>query len=44
MEQVDALQSTQGQAGGAGGRTTYQAFEEVDRAWSRLRNLPVSSY
>ncbi|GAX73571.1 hypothetical protein CEUSTIGMA_g1022.t1 [Chlamydomonas eustigma] len=43
MERVDALQSSQGQAGGAGGRTTYQAFKEADRAWSRLRNLPVGA-
>ena len=48
MERVDAESARQaaGQreaasAGGAGGRTTYEAFLGVDRAWSQLRNMPV---
>jgi hypothetical protein len=36
---VDQL--NEGQAGGAGGRTTYQSFQAADRAWHDLRNMKV---
>ncbi len=43
LERVDALQAATGQAGGAGGRTTYSAFKATDDAWLRLRTMPVSA-
>jgi hypothetical protein len=41
FEAVDARQSAGGQAGGAGGRTTYQALLAADQAWSNIRNMQV---
>ena len=34
--------SSNRQAGGAGGSTTYQAFLAADKAWAAIRNAPVS--
>lgn len=43
FEAVDARAAAgQAQAGGAGGRTTYQALLAADQAWSNLRNMEVS--
>jgi hypothetical protein len=45
FEAVDArAASGQAQAGGAGGRTTYQALLAADQAWSNLRNMEVGSW
>lgn len=41
FEKVDKL--NEGQAGGAGGRTSYQSFQAVDKAWHDLRNMKVGS-
>lgn len=41
FEAVDARQSAGGQAGGAGGRTTYQALLAADQAWQNIRNMQV---
>jgi uncharacterized protein YecT (DUF1311 family) len=44
FEAVDARAAGgQAQAGGAGGRTTYQALLAADQAWSSLRNMEVSN-
>lgn len=40
FDRVDALAAT-AQAGGAGGRTTYQAFKAADDAWYQLRHMKV---
>lgn len=42
FEAVDARAAGgQAQAGGAGGRTTFQALLAADQAWSNLRNMEV---
>lgn len=41
FEQVDALTANSTQAGGAGGRTSYQALLAADQAWSSIRNMQV---
>ncbi len=41
FEAVDAAAG--GQAGGAGGRTTYDALLAADAAWERMRTAPVRS-
>jgi hypothetical protein len=44
FEAVDARAAgAQAQAGGAGGRTTYQALLAADQAWSNLRNMEVGN-
>jgi hypothetical protein len=44
FEAVDARAAGgQAQAGGAGGRTTYQALLAADQAWSNLRNMEVGN-
>lgn len=41
FDQVDSQWSTQ-QSGGAGGRTTFEALQGVDRAWSNIRSNKVN--
>ena len=43
FDAVDRLNAT-AQAGGAGGKTTYEAFKAADEAWFKLRNLPVRKH
>eukprot|EP00877_Chromochloris_zofingiensis_P003085 jgi/Chrzof1/12778/Cz07g07080.t1_CRUP[v5.2] len=42
FDRVDALAAT-AQAGGAGGRTTYQAFKAADDAWYQLRHMKTGA-
>jgi hypothetical protein len=39
FDKVDSKAQKGGQAGGAGGRTTYQALCAADQAWSNLKNM-----
>ena len=42
LGRVDSLTRKGDQAGGAGGRTTYDAFLAAEQAWTQLRNMPAS--
>lgn len=41
FDAVDVRVSGSSQAGGAGGRTTYQALLAADQAWYNMRNMQV---
>eukprot|EP00775_Hariotina_reticulata_P005254 gene5254-5489_t len=43
FDKVDSKGQKGGQAGGAGGRTTYQALCAADQAWSNLKNMQTGA-